>query len=302
MNTKFYIIEDDIVTQDTLKKVIHQNELGEVIGTADNGVTALDQIKWLHPNIVLVDLLLPKLDGIGIVTEIRKQMPSVHFIMISQVTSSEMIAKAYQEGIEFFISKPINLIEVVSIIEKVTEKIQMSQVIESFENAFRSIDLYKKPQVGSVRQEHSERASVESVLSQLGISGDSGTSDIAEILLYLMKKEAAGERFPKDYKMSELYQYLCDYYMEQYGKQTNVFAVEQRIRRAIFKALDHIANIGIEDYGHEAFSRFSGTLFEFKEVRAQMDYIRGKSYEKGKISVRKFIEGLMVAIKEVRNY
>ena len=117
-----------------------------------------------------------------------------------------------------------------------------------------------------------------------------------------MSRSETDSRPPHEYRMLDLYQFLCDHYCEQYGKTLNVSAIEQRIRRTIFKALDNIANIGLEDYGHETFIRFSGSLFEFKEVRAQMDYIRGKSYEKGKISVKKFIEGILIAVKDSQGY
>ena len=153
MNTTFYIVEDDEVIQDALLKVINQNDLGVVIGTSDNGLTAVNDLKRLQPDIVLVDLLLPKTDGISIVSQMKSLGISSYFIMISQVTSSEMISKAYQEGIEFFINKPINLIEVIAIINKVKEKISMSQVIQSFENDMRTMDLYKKPQQASLKPE-----------------------------------------------------------------------------------------------------------------------------------------------------
>lgn len=298
MSTTFYIVEDDEVIQDTLVKVIAQNELGTVLGATDNGMTAIEDLARLQPDIVLLDLLLPKKDGINIVSHLKSMGVSSYFIMISQVTSPEMIAKAYQEGIEFFIDKPINLIEVITVIEKVKEKIQMAQVIQSFENALKSMELYKKPQKSGIKPEVATKKSIELILAQLGITGDAGTGDITEIILYLLNKNDSNDRGYYDYRTSELYQYLCDMYQEQYDKTLNVSAIEQRIRRTIFKALNNIATIGLEDYNHEIFSRFSSSLFEFKEVRAQMNYISEKSYEKGKINVKKFIEGIMLSIKD----
>ena len=67
MNTNFYIIEDDRVVQNILKKIILKNNLGDIIGICDNGIQAIEDIKRLKPDIVLVDLLLPKIDGIKII-------------------------------------------------------------------------------------------------------------------------------------------------------------------------------------------------------------------------------------------
>jgi two-component system response regulator YcbB len=61
-----------------------------------------------------------------------------------------------------------------------------------------------------------------------------------------------------------------------------------------------MANLGIEDYLNETFTRYSNRLYDFQEVRAEMDYIRGKSKTPGRISVRKFIDGLMIE-KDVGN-
>ena len=69
--------------------------------------------------------------------------------------------------------------------------------------------------------------------------------------------------------------------------------MEQRIRRAINKALVNLANLGIEDYMNDNFVRFSNSLFNFEDVKSEMDYIRGKKSTGGKISVKKFIDGLM---------
>lgn len=302
MDTRFYIIEDDEVIQDTLKKTIAKNHLGQVVGMAVNGAIALQELQTLQPNIVLIDLLLPNVDGISIVSRIKDKYPDMYFIMISEVTSQDMISKAYREGIEFFINKPINIIEVVSIIEKVREKLQMSHVIHSFETAFKNMNLYKNSGAPAHPTEHSVKTSIETILVQLGISGDAGTNDIVEILQYLQSRELSAGKHIYEYKMLDLYHHLLEIYQKQYGKHLNISALEQRIRRSIFKALDHLANIGLEDYGHETFAKYSSTLFEFKEVRAQMDYIRGKSYEKGKINVKKFIEGILIALKDNHNY
>ncbi len=70
--------------------------------------------------------------------------------------------------------------------------------------------------------------------------------------------------------------------------------MEQRIRRAINKGLVNLANLGIEDYMNENFIRFSSTLYDFENVKAEMDYIRGKRNGGGKISVRKFIDNLLL--------
>lgn len=297
MNANFYIIEDDKVVLNILKKIIVKNNLGDVVGTADNGLDAIDDIKRLKPDIVLVDLLLPKIDGIRIVSTIKEFDLKVNFIMISQVTSKEMISKAYKEGIEFFINKPVNVIEVISVIEKITENINMTKVIKSFENAIQGIKSFNDYAVNRGNKISSDKDKIEKVLARLGILGEAGVKDIIEIILWLLEDEGDTQKSLLKYRLSQLYDYLYDRYNNEYAIVTNVAAIEQRVRRAINKALKNIANIGIEDYGNDIFIKYSSTLFDFKEVRKQMNFARGKSNRGGKISVKKFIEGIIVDIK-----
>jgi len=54
--------------------------------------------------------------------------------------------------------------------------------------------------------------------------------------------------------------------------------------------------LGIEDFMNETFTAYSSTLFPFEEIRAEMDHIRGKRRYGGKVSIKKFIDSLMLAV------
>lgn len=122
MNLNFYIIDDDKGIRGILKNIISRYALGYVIGEADNGMDAIKELKALNPDIILVDLLLPDMDGISIVEAVKEANVNATFIMISGVYSNEIVSKAYTKGIEFYINKPINVVEPISAINKVIEK------------------------------------------------------------------------------------------------------------------------------------------------------------------------------------
>jgi len=63
MYQNFYIVDDDKAIQKILKNIISKNNQGELIGISGNGLDAIEDIKILNPDIVLVDLLLPGIDG-----------------------------------------------------------------------------------------------------------------------------------------------------------------------------------------------------------------------------------------------
>lgn len=293
MSNQFYIVDDDKSIRVILKKIIQDHDLGQVIGEAGDGEVARRDIMLIRPSIVIIDLLLPGVDGVTLVKELKAACPNVCFVMVSQVTDKEMISKAYLAGVDFFISKPINVIEVVSVLEQIRDKINMHNIIQSLRTAINAIDSPAPPKRPSGEI---TRSKITSALARLGILGALGSNDIVEMtLLYLEGRENGSEQ---TVKLNELYSALAQKYQREQNLSINAASVEQRIRRAINKALSHMANMGIEDYGNEFFVSFGSFFFDFTEVRKQMNYIRGDSDIPGKINVKKFIEGLATVIQQ----
>ena len=104
----FYFVDDDKNVRNILKMLVTDRQLGKCCGSSGNGYDALEDVEALHPDIILVDLLMPDMDGISFVEKVRDISPDSVCIMISQVASKDLIAKAYEAGVEFFIQKPIN--------------------------------------------------------------------------------------------------------------------------------------------------------------------------------------------------
>jgi len=102
----FYIIDDDINIIRVLENIIEESNLGDVVGFNTNSLTALNEIAFINTDIVLIDLLMPELDGINFIKKVNNK--KIKFIMISQVSEKRIIGKAYEAGVDFFISKPIN--------------------------------------------------------------------------------------------------------------------------------------------------------------------------------------------------
>ncbi len=122
MKTRLYVVDDDYGIRTILGNIIEDYDLGILVGEAEEGAKAVEEIIQLNPDIALIDLLLPNMDGIEIIKRASEKGCDTQFIMISEVSSSAMISEAYKTGIEFYINKPINVIEVVSITRKAIEK------------------------------------------------------------------------------------------------------------------------------------------------------------------------------------
>lgn len=271
---KFCIIDDDHKIIRILENIIQSSSLGEVVGVCHEGKKAVEMIADLEPDIVLIDLLMPEVDGIAIVGAIQSQSKVPKAIMISQVTNKNMISKAYESGIEFFINKPINRNEVATVLENVIEKVELETKFEIMGNMFRkSSKNIQKPKEDTMR-------SIKLIFSKLGIMGEKGTEDILAICQYMQERKLTTFEF----KVKDICQEISD----------NPKAMEQRLRRAINKGLINLANIGIEDYMNEIFLAYSNSLYDFQNVKAEMDYIRGKRSSGGKISIRRFIENIIL--------
>jgi DNA-binding NarL/FixJ family response regulator len=119
---KFYIVDDDKNIIRILSNIIEKNNNFEVVGSALNGEAAFQEIMVMKPDIVLVDLLMPVMDGNTLVKKLKEVNPHLSCIMISQVLDNQIRTESYNSGIEFFITKPINKIEVEKVITRVAEK------------------------------------------------------------------------------------------------------------------------------------------------------------------------------------
>lgn len=295
MNYNFYIIDDDISVIKILSNIIVNHNLGDVCGASKESDLAIEDIKKLKPDIVLIDLLLPKRDGISITKELKPNFPDVPFIMISEVYAKDMVSSAYNAGIEYYINKPINVIEVINVIKRVDEKLKMQQVINTFQNAIKSIESLDQSKV--IDTIKNEREVARTILHQLGIASEAGAKDILNIVAFMMGNEDGVKKKILDYKLSSLYEYLSDKYEGERGDLIYTKTIEQRIRRAIGQGLINLSEMGLQDFDDEIFSRYARSLYDFREIRKEMNHIKGLG-QGGKISIKKFLSGLILEIQQ----
>lgn len=270
---RYYIVDDDINIVKILANIIEENDFGEVIGSSNDGDSAMKEILASNPDIVLVDLLMPKLDGNTLVKEVKSIKPKINFIMVSQVSDHELIANSYKSGIEFFINKPINIIEVEKVVNKVAEKIRLEDMLGDIRKIFKDVGMQRTKATDNSKQ-------IKYILSKLGMLGEKGTGDIIRICEYLQETG-------KDYENCNINE-ICNYFTDSAN------TMKQRIRRSIKDGLTNLAHSGIEDYYSESFQNYSSTLFDFESVKAEMDFIRGKRKAGGKVNINKFFEGLLL--------
>ena len=272
---RYYIVDDNYATVKSLQNIITSRTLGSVLGYSIDPEAAISEILEDKPDIVLVDLLMSSMDGITLVQKIRETNKDICFIMISKISDKEMVQRAYKAGIEFFINKPVNLVEVETVLKNVAEKIKMRGIMGSIRDIFAD-----STEVRGTVPSKARGNDCDILLGALGMLGEKGFQDIR--IIYNLMLEGSGSY---DKTLIE----------RAAGEQGDtVKNVEQRIRRAIKKGLTNAASAGIDDYGNEVFTLYAGYVFDFRTLREEMKMLEGKSSFGGRVNIAKFMEGLVL--------
>ncbi len=117
------IVDDNERMIHMLDNILRTDENIEVVGKAEDGVQALEVIRQNEPDVVLLDLIMPKLDGLEVMQKINsdtnlKKHPA--FIVISAIGKETITENAFRPGAVYFIMKPFENETVINKIKQVT--------------------------------------------------------------------------------------------------------------------------------------------------------------------------------------
>ena len=276
----YYIVDDNIAVIKILQNVLRVRGLGEVTGSSTDPESAVGEILRLRPDVVLADLLMSGIDGVTLVTEIKKKSPHTSFVMISKVTDKKMVQSAYEAGVEFFINKPINVIEVERVLRGLEEKIHMRKIMSSIKELFPE----DRPASAEQKPAPADNNQISVFLGMLGMLGEKGARDIQRMAQYMLKTGMPFDRAVLEAAATET------------GDTTR--NIEQRARRAIKKGLTNAANAAIDDYTGDIVDGYATYVFDFKTLKEEMDAVRG-SGAGGRITLSRFMDGLVAYCRSV---
>lgn len=114
---KVLIVDDAMFMRVALKTMLEKNGY-EVIGEAENGADAISKYSILKPDIVTMDITMPKMDGVEALTEIKKKDPNCKIVMISALGQETWVKKAIIIGAKGFIVKPFKEEHVIKTLSK----------------------------------------------------------------------------------------------------------------------------------------------------------------------------------------
>lgn len=106
---KLLIADDEQLVLEGIKQIIDWDDCGFTIcGTADNGQDALDKTLDLKPDLVLLDIRMPKMSGIEVVKAATEAGFTGKFIILSGLSDFKLAQTAMRYGVDFYLTKPID--------------------------------------------------------------------------------------------------------------------------------------------------------------------------------------------------
>ncbi|MGW4858899.1 response regulator [Kocuria palustris] len=136
------IADDEAVVRETISIYVNSAPDMQVVGTAADGRAAVQMAEALRPDIILMDIQMPRVDGVEAVAEVLRLMPRTHVVMITTFTTREAVVPALRAGALGYVLKsdpPERLLSAVR--EAVAGRTQLSpQALEAVVGHLRESD------------------------------------------------------------------------------------------------------------------------------------------------------------------
>ncbi len=119
MTTRVYLVEDHPIFRQGLRQTLQAEPAFKVVGEAADGETALKEIRSLRPDIAIVDIELPHLDGLGLARTLRSLQPPVSVLVLTMHKSEGMVNAALDCAVSGYVLKENAVAEVVNALKAI---------------------------------------------------------------------------------------------------------------------------------------------------------------------------------------
>lgn len=285
----YFIVDDDPAVRAILTNIVESRLNGTVIGTESDGSRLTPSILIsADVDIVLLDLLMPERDGLDTLEVITPTFNG-KTVMISQIETKEIIASAYERHIDAYITKPVNQLEVSSVLKRIEKQIRLETSLKQIHTSLSSLTESEDP--NSFANDTHMVCPAEEILTDLGIRHEKGSEDLLMIIQTLHNESPSQFQSMKDLLSLR---HTTD---KSNSSPKDLKATEQRIRRAIIQSFHHITSIGAIDHTHPTFDYYAMKYFEPDQIHQQLQELthgqgdRKRSFTP-KINIKRFIMAL----------
>jgi DNA-binding NarL/FixJ family response regulator len=119
MTIRILIVEDQRIVREGLRAVLEDEDEIAIVGEAANGQEAIDLFAQLHPDVVLMDLQMPVIDGPEATRRIRELSPDARILVLTTYATDEFIFKALRAGAQGYLLKDASANELLGAIHSI---------------------------------------------------------------------------------------------------------------------------------------------------------------------------------------
>lgn len=118
---RILIAEDHTIMREGLRALLNSDPEFEVVGEAEDGLEAVKAVQRLQPDLVIMDLSMPKMNGVGAIREIKRASPETKIVVLTVHRNEEYILASFQAGSDGYVLKYASHEELVSAIKTVSK-------------------------------------------------------------------------------------------------------------------------------------------------------------------------------------
>lgn len=181
MKIRVFLADDHKILRESLVILLQQESDIEIVGEAPDGQRAYQEILCLKPNVAILDISLPKLNGLEVAARIKKESPEVKIIILTMHKNEEFVARAYQLEVSGYVLK-----------ENALEELLKAIRIVQAGGIYLSADITSTVVAGFVKNYNDEKRKIDPISSrereiiQLLAEGNSN-KEIAQMLNLSLK-------------------------------------------------------------------------------------------------------------------
>ncbi|WP_041700453.1 response regulator [Clostridium sp. BNL1100] len=120
MGKKVLVVDDTVFMRTSLRLLLERNDF-EVVGEADNGLTAINKYREFMPDVVTMDITMPEMDGLQALKAIRQINANAKVVMVSAMGQEAQVRESILHGATSFIVKPYKDEHVINTLRKIAD-------------------------------------------------------------------------------------------------------------------------------------------------------------------------------------
>jgi len=194
---KVLVVDDHAVVRDGLSGMLGMQEDLTVVGEAENGLEAVGKAEELQPDVILMDLRMPQLDGVGAVGRIQAENPQIKVIILTTYDSDEYVFQAIKAGAKGYILKDASrdeLVDAVRAVHRGASPLHPKVITRVLDRLARLSRQHSGDEVLSDREVEvlrlvSQGATNKEIAASLSITNGTARSHVANILRKLSAKD-----------------------------------------------------------------------------------------------------------------